>query len=361
MKEVNIKVLITGANGFVGSHLFQKLLNETKHEIFLLLRNPEQFNRFNSPRVHLIKGDLQHLPEVEPLFSDLDIVVHSAGLVHSFEKEDFYRVNTIGTEKLIACLNQSLLSEKKDHLRFIHLSSLAARGPNDHFNPQRPLDLPTSHYGRSKLESEKILQNQTAHPWQYCVIRPPMVIGPLDQAIFDVFKMVKDRFLLMPGLKADQKIYSFVHVQDLVESINRLIHLNPTEFKNFHRSIIYTASIHQVTFLELVSEMQKLMNIKKVYHLYLPEFLIRAFAYALYGLHKFFPIKLRMTPDKLQELFPSGWSVIKTHSEINAETNPETCAEASPETQRRHYFLNQRNLKETLNDAYQSYLEKKWL
>ena len=97
-----MKVLITGANGFVGSHLCEKLLSDG-HCVYALVRSPKKFTLPTHPRLTVIQGDLEQeqLQWLESAPFDLDTVIHVAGIVHSYSLEQFDRVNSEGTKNLI--------------------------------------------------------------------------------------------------------------------------------------------------------------------------------------------------------------------------------------------------------------------
>ena len=97
-----MKILITGANGFVGSHLCEKLLSEG-HSVYALVRSLKKFTIQPHSQLKLIQGDLDQdkLFWIDTLPTDLDTVIHTAGIVHSYSTDEFYRVNSIGTENLV--------------------------------------------------------------------------------------------------------------------------------------------------------------------------------------------------------------------------------------------------------------------
>ena len=119
-----MKILITGASGFVGIHLCQKLLDHG-HTVYALVRTPSKLT-ITDKNLIVVKGDLNlaHLPWIEKLPTDLDGCIHTAGIVHSYNTDDFFQVNTLGTEYLI----NSLKSKFTHNFRFVLISSLAAAG-----------------------------------------------------------------------------------------------------------------------------------------------------------------------------------------------------------------------------------------
>jgi nucleoside-diphosphate-sugar epimerase len=283
-----MNILITGANGFVGLHLVEKLLKEG-HEVWALVRNPQKINIVDS-KLHLIKGDLSPRLELsDSIVEALDTVIHTAGIVHSFNPKEFYQINGLGTKILIEKLNLA-----KPNLHFILISSLAARGPII------GLERPVSHYGKSKKVAENFLENHAPSTWSKIVIRPPMIIGPRDTAVLDIFKMVKDGVVILPGLHAKDKKYSFVCVFDLIETITKSISVK-------ENTLIYSAYPVSITFVELISTVKKFLNKKTILFLPIPEFFISLIAYTLLAIHKVFKHQLRITPDKTRELFPNEW------------------------------------------------------
>lgn len=284
-----MNILLTGATGFVGSHLLDQLLADG-HVVHALVRNPKKIEIQNQ-NLNLIKIDLDHPFQLEQeIIKNLEVVIHTAGLVHTFNDQDFYDVNTKGTQYLIEALKQNT------KLKFILISSLAARGPYEKLE----VDQPVSHYGKSKKEAENLLIATAPESWIKIIIRPPMVIGPKDTAVLDIFKMIQDGFVLLPGTKAFQKQYSFVNVFDLVATIKNSIRLNQD-------ALLYSTFDEIITFEKLMKTIQNQMMKKFVIYLPIPQIIILMFAKTLFYLNRFFPQTLRMTPDKTNELFPDKW------------------------------------------------------
>jgi nucleoside-diphosphate-sugar epimerase len=284
-----MKILVTGASGFVGSHLIEQLL-KNDHEVVALVRNPRKIE-LKSPRLTLITADLDHtLYFDENLLNSIEVVIHTAGIVHAYNNLDFYKVNSEGTINLINALKSI------PKLKFILISSLAARGPNHLLNE----DQPVSDYGKSKKLAEEKLHSIAPSSWTKIIIRPPMVIGPKDTAVLDIFKMIQDGFVLLPGLDSKQKKYSFVCVYDLVQTINLCLSFEGN-------ALFYSSYSTETTFSNLMRVIQSKMNKKSVIYFPVPKIMIVLFANFLSFIHKFFPHQLRITPDKTKELFPSAW------------------------------------------------------
>ena len=299
-----MKVFVTGASGFVGGHLCTAL-TKAGHEVIGLIRSPKDTNY----GFQVIKGDLSLesiKKTVAQLPEDLDAVIHTAGIVHSFDKNIFDKVNFKGTQDL-----EKSLKERYPKLHFVFTSSLAAVGPSKLNTPHTestPLN-PPSLYGQSKQKAEEYLKSELPDNWSLTIIRPPMVIGPKDPAIVDVFKMVKSRLILGTGFSGMDKQYSFVCVHDLVEMMIRT--LNPSE----QRVRSYFPSFPRVvTFREIIEAIKLEMKIGTL-TLPIPMFMVSGLAHTMAIVKKMIPsLEFRLTPDKIHELGPKYWCVSSERS-----------------------------------------------
>ena len=304
-----MKVLITGANGFVGSHLCEKLLSDG-HCVYALVRSPKKFTLPTHPRLTVIQGDLdqEQLQWLESAPFDLDTVIHVAGIVHSYSLEQFDRVNSEGTKNLI-----NNLKNKFSTLHFLLISSLAASGTglNNKIRDEEDLDFPISTYGRSKKKAEEILYQFAPREWVLSIIRPPMVIGPRDPAVLDIFKMVKTGLIVLPGQNSKIKLYSFVCVFDLVQTINLICNLKKP-------GVFFSACPEIISFNQLILEIKKQLKKKWIFYLSLPLFLVRIVAMILNFMYKVVPHSIPLTPDKYLELAATNWtcSGLKSENEL---------------------------------------------
>lgn len=299
-----MKILITGATGFLGSHLVE-FLAKNGHEIFALVRDEEKFQKLNLPAIPII-GTLQSEYShewIKKLPYDLDAVIHNAGIVHSFDPRDFYDVNARATKQLI----DDLAIMFPQNFRFCLISSLAAAGPSQKKKPRTEEDqaAPISHYGHSKHLAEIYLKDCSPNAWKKTIIRPPIIIGPRDEAFLDVFTMVKQGLILIPGLDGHHKEYSFVCVFDLINAISKAILYNP---KRSDPEIFFVSHPRPFTYGELLARITNLVEPTKRVKINLPHFAIFLAAGLNRLLHSFFPkFNFRLTPDKAMELKAQAW------------------------------------------------------
>ncbi|HEK85678.1 MAG: NAD-dependent epimerase/dehydratase family protein [Candidatus Saccharicenans sp.] len=211
--------LVTGATGFVGSHLIDYLLAQDKGEVFALVRNPAKTSWLKArPNFHILLGDLQSLP---PLPSNLEVVFHLAGLTKATKPDDYYTVNWLGTASLLENLTRKNLQPK-----FIQLSSLAAGRPAINGQPVKEEEPPSpaSPYGRSKLLAEQeVLKYKDKMP--VVILRAAAIYGPRDKDFLQFFQLVNRGWLLTFSQKI---VMSLCYVNDLIQAI-RLCTVTPTK------------------------------------------------------------------------------------------------------------------------------------
>ncbi|MGY6552757.1 MAG: NAD-dependent epimerase/dehydratase family protein [Erythrobacter sp.] len=180
-------VALTGATGFVGSHVLEAAL-AAGHEVRALTR------REQAPvgGVTWIRGTLGDQAALAELVTGADAAVHIAGLTNTHNPADFIPANVTGTANLIAVMQASAAG------RLVFVSSLAARKPD------------LSAYGASKAEAEALVE---ASRLDWTTVRPPAVYGPRDVDMFELFRTAKAGIVPLPPGGAT----SIIHASDLAE------------------------------------------------------------------------------------------------------------------------------------------------
>jgi len=207
------KALVTGATGFIGSHLVETLIAQN-WEVTCLVRPTSRIEFLKKFLVLFVESQPEELKSLEKAVKDQDYIFHLAGRIHSARREVYESANHLLTRNLV----QACLAKNPNLKRFVYISSISAAGPS---LPGRYMDendpcAPTSEYGRSKLRGEKAIQEA----WLSLVatiIRPPNVYGPRQQETELLIKIISKR--IVPLLKDHGEMTSLIYVKDLVEGI----------------------------------------------------------------------------------------------------------------------------------------------
>jgi len=207
-----MRALVTGASGFIGSHLVERLLAEGA-QVKCLVRRHSNLRWLKNLPVILSPGDFQDPASLARAVRDVEEVYHVAGATRAARRAEYFRANHQATVNLLrACRDHGPPGQK-----FIFISSLAAAGPSAgeplaEDTPSRPV----SAYGASKLLAEQAVLNFSRQR-SATIIRPPVVYGPRDQEALLLFRSVQRGFHIIPGRGAQR--LSLVHIQDLVAGI----------------------------------------------------------------------------------------------------------------------------------------------
>ncbi|MEI7703837.1 MAG: NAD-dependent epimerase/dehydratase family protein [Deltaproteobacteria bacterium] len=204
--------LVTGATGFIGTTLVERLVARGD-EVRALVRDPGRAGELRKLGARLVKGDVGQAETLAGAVPDVDVVVHLAGLVKAVTRDELFAVNAEGTRSLAKAAARS------GRTKFVLVSSLAAAGPSTPGRPRVESDrpAPVSSYGQSKLAAEEALRSHV-HELEAAVIRPPIVYGPRDKEFLpSLFRLAKMGIVAKSGL-ADKR-YSLIHVDDLVDLI----------------------------------------------------------------------------------------------------------------------------------------------
>jgi nucleoside-diphosphate-sugar epimerase len=200
-------VAISGATGFVGSHLAEALVRGGVRPR-VLARDAGRVLPELRGRCDVVVGDVEDAAAVARLAAGCGTLLHLAGRLRAANPADFDRTNRVGTGCVVGALAGG-------GARLVYVSSLAAAGPSADPAGKRPDDeaAPISAYGRSKLAGELAVRAY-AGPWT--IVRPPAIYGPRDIDVLQFFKLAAGGLVPLP---AGERWVSVAHVADVVRAI----------------------------------------------------------------------------------------------------------------------------------------------
>ena len=210
MKNISV---VTGASGFVGSHLVDKLISEG-HNVKCILRKTSSKRWLDNKPVEIIDCGLFDRDKLKVVLKDADYLYHVAGVVKSKDDEGYIKGNVETTRVLL----ETLCEVNPKIKRVVIISSQTACGPSLDGSPctEETLEHPITRYGKSKYEQER-LAKQFMERLPITIIRPSAVYGERDTEIFLFFKTYKQGLMGLIGF--DKKKVNIVHVDDLVKGI----------------------------------------------------------------------------------------------------------------------------------------------
>jgi len=207
-------VAVTGASGFVGSHLVDRLLAGGAR-VRCLVRASSRLRWHDPARVDVARVDFEDEGSLSAAVDGCATLFHVAGATRAGSADAYLHANEDITRRLVrACRRSGAAGE-----RFVLVSSLAAAGPSAPGRPRTEDDppAPVSPYGRSKLAAEAALCEEDALSWT--VVRPPAVYGPRDEDFLKLIRMARAGWVVRVG--GPPQPISVIHVLDLVEAIVR--------------------------------------------------------------------------------------------------------------------------------------------
>jgi nucleoside-diphosphate-sugar epimerase len=205
--------LVTGANGFVGSHLTD-LLIERGWKVRCLVRKTSSLRWLPQDRVELCYGEVIDPESLAPAVRGVDAVFHVAGVTHADNEAGYNAVNAEGTRNLVRAVVREIPSLE----RFVLVSSLAAGGPAAIDAPRKESDPdgPIGAYGQSKKLGEEELKRE-AGEMRWTIIRPPAVYGTRDVGFLILAQMAAKGWVFR--LSGTPQPACTVEIGDLVRGI----------------------------------------------------------------------------------------------------------------------------------------------
>lgn len=273
MQLQNKQILITGASGFIGSHLVERALAEGA-TAWAAVRPTSSRRYLTDPRIRFVELDLSdddrlraQLEQHRAQHGAWDYVVHAAGATKCRCEADFFRTNTEGTLRLA----RLLVATGALRGRFVFISSLSVCGPIHEADGgligEADEPRPDTAYGRSKLEAERGLALLDQAP-DYIVLRPTGVYGPRERDYYLMAKSIARHVDFSVGWRP--QTLTFIYVADLVEAAFLALERGESGRAYF---LTDGAAYRSRDFSDLLS---RAIGVRRVLHVKAPLWLLRA-------------------------------------------------------------------------------------
>jgi nucleoside-diphosphate-sugar epimerase len=207
------RALITGATGFIGSHLLETLV-EKKWDVSCLVRPQSRTEAIEKMPVRIHRGQLDDGNVLESAVIGQDYIFHLAARIRSAPPEVYDRAN----HRLTRDLANACLRKNPGIKRFVYVSSISVAGPTppgQHLDETHPPN-PASEYGRTKHRGELALK-EIWDKLPGTIIRPPNVYGARQQETEMLIRLIRKR--IVPLLKEEGKTTSLIYIKDLIRGI----------------------------------------------------------------------------------------------------------------------------------------------
>lgn len=210
-------ILVTGASGFVGSHLVATAL-EQGYEVWAAVRKTSSRRYLADKRINIIELSLNDTARLHKQLESLslqrhgkgwDYVVHAAGATKARDEEEFVEANYTATHNLVT----ALVELKLKPLRLVYISSLSAVEMSGGVPTGN--EAPTA-YGRSKFKAEEYLRSLCTELYSV-ILRPTGIYGPRERDYMLMIKSI-DRHLDI-SVGRQPQLLSFVYVKDLCKAV----------------------------------------------------------------------------------------------------------------------------------------------
>jgi nucleoside-diphosphate-sugar epimerase len=272
------KILITGASGFVGSHLVDEALNRDL-EVYAGIRRSSSKEYLQDHRLNFVELNYTDIGQMANLLKrkQFDYIIHNAGVVSAPKLSDYMAVNFQYTKNFV----EAILAAGDMPEKFTYISSAASYGPVastdlTDFIKEEDVPRPINAYGEAKLASERYLAGIPDFP--YVVVRPTGVYGPREKEILTFFKIINRHLEGYIGFRRQH--LAFVYIKDLVRVI-----LDATLSMDVSRKSYFVSDGRYYSQQDIGRITKRILN-KKTLRIHVPVTLIRSIAWVMEQLGK---------------------------------------------------------------------------
>lgn len=255
-------ILVTGAGGFIGSNLTERLVSGG-YKVRVLLKNGESDYNIKDvlDKVEVIRGDLLDTNSLIKACKGVSVIFHLAAKADMDKDvyQPYYQINVKGTKNLVEACSSKLK-------KFVFYSSILAVGlPNtNELLTEKHQGTPRHSYGKSKKEAEEYLMSlYRSKRFPATIIRPTTVYGPRETAVqYFLFKMIQEGKFIMIG--KGNNLMAYVYVKNLVDATIGAARSNKTDGE-----IYFINDKKPYQFKDVIAAIYKILD-KKTPKIYIP-------------------------------------------------------------------------------------------
>jgi len=269
----NSKIVITGANGFIGSHLAE-YMSSKGFSVHCIVRETSNLRWLENKGFIFHKCGLTNVDDLKYAFKDAKYIFHLAGTVSALKYEDYIYGNVELTKNVLEAANSL---EKKPE-KILITSSLAVAGPTTKDKPLKESDGFNAivQYGKAKVEQEKLCA-EYFDDLNITIARPSPITGTRETEMFEFIKSINNG--IFPKVGFNEKYVNIIDISDLLDAFYKMVKSEKTSGKAY-----FLCSEKAYSWSEIAAISAKLLK-KKPFTLALPHFIIciAGFFSGLYG------------------------------------------------------------------------------
>lgn len=325
-----MRILVTGATGFLGRQLVASLASDpARHSLRLLVRPGSSRERFPA-EVEFAAGDVTDAASVEAAAAGCDAVLHAAALVKILApRAEFDRINVGGLQSVLAAAKRAGVP------RVLYVSSFIALGPTEN-GPGGTLDETAAafdrawinDYERTKTLADRAARQAIAEGYPLDVVYPGVIYGPGELTegnivVRHVLDLVRGKLPALIG--KPERTWNYVFVEDVVDGLKRV--LAPPAQPAGRRYVLGGENVTQAEFYRLVGELTG----AKIPKLRMPDLLAKTAGALQKAWSQLRGTTPPLTPD-LVEIYRHDWAYRSDRAKTELGYAPRTLRQGMTET-----------------------------